>query len=73
MQHAVIEARAHAFRQRALQADAKASRVEIPDATRRAWLIVARDWYRMAEQEDAKLAQEQVAQLMARLRRIVSL
>jgi hypothetical protein len=40
-----------------MQAEDKESRTEIPDPTRRAWLI-ARDWYRMAEQEEAKLVQQ---------------
>jgi hypothetical protein len=70
MQHALTEARAYAFRQKALQADAKAARTETSDTTRRAWLIVARDWYRMAEQEETKLAQKHIEQLIARLRRI---
>ena len=51
-------ARAYVFRQRALQADAKANRSNITEATRRAWRIVARDWTRMAEREEAKLANE---------------
>jgi hypothetical protein len=70
MQHALTEARAYAFGQKALQADAKAARTETPDTTRRAWLIVARDWYRMAEQEETKLAQKDIEQLIARLRHI---
>jgi hypothetical protein len=49
------EARAFAFRQRAIQAYQKATRPNIPDETRRAWLIVERDWIRMAEREEAKL------------------
>ena len=49
------EARAFAFRQRATQAYQKAMRPNIPDETRRAWLIIERDWTKMAEQEEAKL------------------
>ena len=48
------EARAFAFRERALQAHKKAMRAGIPEETRRAWLIVERDWTRMAEQEELK-------------------
>ena len=46
------EARAFAFRERALQAHKKAMRAGIPEETRRAWLIVERDWTRMAEREE---------------------
>ena len=49
------EARAFAFRQRATQAYQKAMRPNIADETRRAWLIIERDWTKMAEQEEAKL------------------
>ena len=49
------EARAFAFRQRATQAYQKAMRPNIPDETRRAWLIIERDWTKMAEREEAKL------------------
>jgi hypothetical protein len=45
------EARAFVFRERALQAHKKAIRAGIPEETRRAWLIVARDWAKMAERE----------------------
>ena len=48
------EARAFAFRERALQAHKKAMRAGIPEETRRAWLIVKRDWTRMAEREELK-------------------
>ena len=47
-------ARAFAFRQRATQAYQKAMRPNIPDETRRAWLIIERDWTKMAELEEAK-------------------
>ena len=46
------EVRGFAFRERASQAHKKAMRAGIPEATRRAWLIVERDWTRMAEQEE---------------------
>ena len=46
------EVRAFAFRERALQAHKKAMRAGIPAETRRAWLIVERDWTRMAEREE---------------------
>ena len=49
------EARAFAFRERASQAHKKAMRAGIPEEIRRAWLIVERDWTRMAEREAAKL------------------
>lgn len=48
------EVKAYVFRQRASQAEAKANREGIPDATRRAWLIVAREWVKMAEREETK-------------------
>ncbi len=48
------EVRAFAFREKASQAHQKAMRAGIPEATRRAWLIVKRDWTRMAEQEELK-------------------
>ena len=44
--------RAFAYRERASQAHDKAMRAGISEATRRAWLIVERDWSRMAEQEE---------------------
>ena len=50
------EARAFAFREKALQAHKKAMRVSIPEETRRAWLIVERDWARMAEREELNAA-----------------
>ena len=46
------EARAFAYREKASQAHAKAMRAGIPETTRRAWLIVERDWTRMAEHEE---------------------
>ena len=44
-------ARVFAFRERALQAHDKAMRAGIPETTQRAWLIIERDWSRMAERE----------------------
>ena len=46
------EVRAFAYRERAIQAHKKAMRAGIPEETRRAWLIVERDWTRMAEREE---------------------
>ena len=48
------EVRAFAYRERAMQAHKKAMRARIPEETRRAWLIVERDWTRMAEREELK-------------------
>ena len=45
------EARAFAFRERALQAYKKAMRAGIPEEIRRSWLIIEREWTRMAERE----------------------
>ncbi len=49
------EARAFVFRERAVQAHKKAMRAGIPEEIRRAWLIVERDWARMAEREAVKV------------------
>ena len=46
------EARTFVFRERALRAHKKAMRAGIPEEIRRAWLIVERDWARMAEREE---------------------
>jgi hypothetical protein len=46
------EARAFAFRERALHAHKMAMRTGIPETTQRAWLIIERDWTRMAEREE---------------------
>jgi hypothetical protein len=46
------EARAFAFRERALQAHKMAMRSGIPETTQRAWLIIERDWTRMAKREE---------------------
>jgi hypothetical protein len=51
----MCEALAFAYRERALQAHKKAMRAGIPEETRRAWLIVERDWTRMADQEAVNL------------------
>jgi hypothetical protein len=45
------EARAFVFRERAFQAYKKAMRPGIPEEIRRSWLIIERDWTRMAERE----------------------
>ena len=45
-------ARAFAFRERAKQANKKTMRPGIPEATRRAWRIVERDWTKMADREE---------------------
>jgi hypothetical protein len=47
------ELRAYVFRQKAIEAESKASRAQISESTRRAWLIVAREWTKMAEREEA--------------------
>ena len=49
------EVRAYVFRKRAFEAENKAFRAQIPESTRRAWLIVAREWTKMAEKEEALL------------------
>jgi hypothetical protein len=49
------EARAFAFRERAFQAYKKAMRAGIPEEIQRAWLIVERDWTRMAEREELRV------------------
>jgi hypothetical protein len=45
--------RAAYFRRRALEAESKAL-AAATEESRRAWLIVARDWAKMAEQEEAR-------------------
>ena len=45
-------ARVFAFREKAMQAHDKAMRAGIPETTQRAWLIIERDWIRMAEWEE---------------------
>ena len=44
--------RAFTYGERASQAYDKAMRARISKVTRRAWLIVNRDWTRMAEREE---------------------
>lgn len=48
------ELRAYVFRQKAFEAESKAYRAQISEPTRRAWLIVAREWTKMAEKEEAQ-------------------
>ena len=55
------EVRAYVFRKQAFEAENKAFRPNIDEPTRRAWLIVARDWTRMAEKEEAELDAELAA------------
>lgn len=45
--------RADLFRKRALDAESKVS-AAATEESRRAWTIVARDWNKMADKEDAK-------------------
>ena len=45
------EARAFAYRERGAQATTRQA-CEHPGGTRRAWLIVERDWTRMADREE---------------------
>lgn len=45
--------RAALFRKHALDAESKAFRAQ-SESSRRAWMIVARDWIRMAEREELK-------------------
>lgn len=51
------ELRAYVFRQKAIEAESKALRAQISEPTRRAWLIVAREWAKMAEREEASDAE----------------
>ena len=46
------EVRAFAFRERAKQAHKKTMRPGIAEEIRRAWLIIERDWTKMAEREE---------------------
>ena len=43
--------RAYVFRQKAVEAEAKAAREGSSEPTRRAWLILAREWTKMADRE----------------------
>jgi hypothetical protein len=56
------ELRAYVFRKKAFEAEYKAWREQIPESTRRAWLIVAREWTKMAEREEAQLDGERPAE-----------
>jgi hypothetical protein len=49
------EVRAYVFRKQAFEAESKAFRAQISEPTRRAWLILAREWTKMAEKEEAEL------------------
>ncbi len=46
--------RAAQFRKHALDAESKAFRAQ-SESSRRAWMIVARDWTRMADREELKV------------------
>lgn len=48
------ELRAYVFRKKASDAETKAFSAELTEPTRRAWLIIAREWTRMAEKEEAE-------------------
>ena len=56
----VTTERAALFRQRVQEAERKADGAS-SEESRRAWLIVARDWGRMAAKEELKLLSEQEA------------
>ncbi len=56
--------RADLFRKRALDAQTKAS-ASTRDESRRAWMIVARDWTKMADKEDAKASPAETPSLAA--------
>ena len=62
-------ARVFAFRERALHAHKMAMRAGIPETTQRAWLIIERDWTRMAEREE--LNDGALRQVQAALRKLV--
>jgi len=54
------EVRAYVFRKQAFDAENRACRPHLDEPTRRAWLIVARAWTKMAEKEEAELDAESV-------------
>ena len=54
--------RAAMFRQRAAESESRASAAQSEDM-RRAWLIVARDWRRMAERDELRYLDGEVAKL----------
>jgi hypothetical protein len=55
------EVRAYVFRKQAFDAENRACRPHVDEATRRTWLIVAREWTKMAEKEEAELDAERAA------------
>ena len=50
------EDRAALYRRYALEAESKAFVARTSEPTQRAWLILARQWTKMAEKEEAKAA-----------------
>lgn len=52
------ELRAYVFRKKATEAETKAFSADLTEPTRRAWLILAREWTKMAEKEEAELELE---------------
>ena len=50
----MIPNRIELFRKRVLEAETKAFTAKIEES-RRAWLIVARDWTKMLDQEEARI------------------
>jgi hypothetical protein len=71
--------RAAGFRKHALEAESKAFRAQTEES-RRAWMIVARDWTLMAEREELKyldtadsgLAPEQVEEMEDAIRQLAA-
>ena len=55
--------RAAHFRKQALEAETKAFNAKTEE-TRRAWLIVARDWTKMANKEETRSQAEEIEQLL---------
>jgi hypothetical protein len=53
----MVETRAALFRKRALEAESKAFNARTEEV-KRAWLIVARDWTKMAEREEVRTGAE---------------
>ena len=53
--------RAALYRQRAAESELKATKARAEES-RRAWLIVAREWKKMAVREDAKASMEALEQ-----------
>ena len=52
------EDRAALFRRHALEAESKAFAARNTEPTRRAWLILAREWTKMAEKAEVKAVAE---------------